>query len=183
MGNRHLSVLGDSLPGPLRQGLLRGTKFLAIGLILNFGTGALGKTPMVQKPSIPHAQNQKAKESNPLEFKDLWIREPAPGQKNAALYGVIHNISDKPVTITGLSISGAARAELHQTQIDSDGISSMKPLAPKILAPDETLSLNPGGNHGMIMEMKKPYQKDQRIPGKIMLENGKLIDFEAQVRP
>lgn len=139
----------------------------------------------------PIAQSQPSKTPLPaaktmkdlLTIEDPWIRQPAPGQKNAALYGTLRNLSPKPITITGLFVSGASHAEFHQTQIDASGISTMKPLSPKVLAPGESFNLTPGGSHGMIMDLKRPYEKNERIPGKIQMDHHRHVEFEAQVRP
>ena len=198
-----INLLWSSLRNPFGNALWRTKNTGFYPIILSFFAVIMPQTRGVfgavseggSKASVPEQGVPETKVSalrsgapqmqrkSPLIFEDPWIRETAPGQKNAALYGKVRNVSTQPVTVRGLFVAGASHAEFHQSLVDSSGVSVMRPLAATALAPGKTLDLTPGGNHGMIMGLQAPYKRDQKIVGKIILKDGAEVKFEATVRP
>ena len=63
-------------------------------------------------------------------------------------YCDITNNGESPATITGFE--GPVRVAMHETTRHEDGMVRMRPLARLTIAPQQTLSLAPGGKHLML---------------------------------
>lgn len=73
---------------------------------------------------------------------------PAVKGNPAGGYFTLVNNSDKAVTLAAVSVTGAARAEMHET---TGG--SMAPLASLELKPGETVKFERGGKHVMAFDL------------------------------
>ncbi len=85
--------------------------------------------------------------STRLTFDNAWVRAPIAGQTVTAGYCDITNRGESPVTVTGFE--GPVLVAMHETRHE-DGMVRMRPLARLTIAPQETLSLAPGGKHLML---------------------------------
>ncbi len=68
-----------------------------------------------------------------------------------AAYAQISNVSDKTIIITGFSSPQYHSVSLHQTLITEDGMSKMQEIPQIILAAGQSVLLEPGGKHLMLM--------------------------------
>lgn len=73
---------------------------------------------------------------------------PAVKGNPAGGYFTLVNNGEKPVTLAGVSVSGAARAEMHETKGGS-----MEPLASLEIKPGETVKFERGGKHIMAFDL------------------------------
>lgn len=90
----------------------------------------------------------------PLEVESPWTKAKGSGMTGS--FGELTNTSDKPVTVVGASAEGVAGAvELHETVADSSSGSTTMQKVEKgfTVEPGETLSLKPGGDHIMLMDL------------------------------
>ena len=90
-----------------------------------------------------------------IEIKDAWIRETPPGSTVAALYLELHNNGDED-QILSVSSPVAEFAEIHNTQVASDGTGKMVKLENVSIKPGEQLIFSPGGKHIMLINLNKP---------------------------
>ena len=63
----------------------------------------------------------------------------------------LRNTGTEPVTLLGLETSLAMMPDIHETNTDANGVSSMAPAGEIIIPPGESVSLEPGGMHAMLM--------------------------------
>lgn len=89
-----------------------------------------------------------------LELSGAWVRALPPGQPVTAAYVSIRNTGSRDLVITGASVEGAGRVEIHTTR-EVDGLARMVQLSTLSLAAGETLSLSPGGTHLMLFELEE----------------------------
>ncbi|KAB7764622.1 copper chaperone PCu(A)C [Xanthomonas maliensis] len=116
------------------------------------------------------------------EFKDGWIRLPAPGGMGmAAGFGSFHNGCKQPVRVTSVSSSAFADVSLHETTL-VDGVSRMRAVPALVLPPGGAVTLAPGGLHLMLMDPGKPVQAGQSVPVRFVLDDGQKIQGALQVR-
>lgn len=87
-----------------------------------------------------------------MVIDELWVRAMPPTQTMTAAYGSVTNHGNEAVTISGVNASFAGNAELHSSVSDGDSV-RMTALGPVTLAPHESLTLSPGGNHIMLMNV------------------------------
>ena len=87
-----------------------------------------------------------------LSIDDPWVREPAVGQTTAAGYGVVTNGTDETITLIGASAPVGGTFEVHETSVADDGTMSMGEQEGGFeIAPGESLTLEPGGAHIMML--------------------------------
>jgi copper(I)-binding protein len=98
-----------------------------------------------------------------LVVENAWIRNAPPGTMMMAGYGVLHNVGDAPVTVTGADSADFGSASLHKST-NSNGMEHMQPLGDITIAPGQRVTFAPGGNHIMLMQPKKELRLDESVP-------------------
>ena len=103
-----------------------------------------------------------------LEIEQPWARATPKGAKTAAGYVAIKNTGNRPDRLTGGSLAGAGRGEIHDTLMDGD-VMKMRPLPEGIeIKPGESVALRPGGMHLMFTD--RPV-KGQSVKGTLTFAN------------
>jgi copper(I)-binding protein len=92
-----------------------------------------------------------------------------PGRP-AAAYVNWRNTGPAPVTITGVVISSAKSAEMHETKG-----TEMAPLPRLKLAPGDSTNFAPGGRHVMVFDLRKTVKAGDSIGFKLVLEDGRRL--------
>jgi copper(I)-binding protein len=78
-----------------------------------------------------------------------WVRAMPPGAGGTAAYLTLHNGTPESVRIERITAAGFAAVAVHETTMD-DGVMRMRPAPPLELAPDQSVTLAPGGMHLML---------------------------------
>jgi len=102
-----------------------------------------------------------AAQAQPASVKDAWVRAPAPGQKVAGVYMEI--VSRTNTALVAVASPVAARAELHSMALE-DGVMKMRPLERIELPAGTAVKLAPGGLHIMLIDLKQPLQRGEKVP-------------------
>ncbi|HEY8507296.1 MAG TPA: copper chaperone PCu(A)C [Steroidobacteraceae bacterium] len=134
----------------------------------------VGTLMMLAAPLL-HAQ------ANALVVQDAWARK-APGSDVAAVYLSLRNTSAQPMIVVGVRSPGAASAMIHETSVQG-GQSQMRPKDKIVIAPGQTVTLQPGGTHIMLSGFKSNYGVGQSVPLVLLLANGEQVQAAAVVRP
>lgn len=87
-----------------------------------------------------------------LAVDDAWVPAPPPGVSVLAGYFEVTNTSDAVVRVTGVSSPQFARADMHKTVVDDDGMATMRPVDTVTLAPGESVVFEQGSYHVMLFE-------------------------------
>jgi hypothetical protein len=117
-----------------------------------------------------------------VSVTQAWARATVPGQKVAGVYLDLR--SDEAAALTGVRSSAAGSAEIHSMSNDN-GVMRMRRLERLDLPAGQTVRLAPGGNHIMLLDIKRPLQAGERVPLVLIVErNGKKrsIQVQAEVR-
>lgn len=86
-----------------------------------------------------------------LEAGPAVMGEPTmPGR--GAIYLQLRNPGDAERVVDSLSVPDGGRASLHRTET-AEGVMRMRPVAELVLAPGETVTLEPGGLHVMVEDL------------------------------
>lgn len=112
-----------------------------------------------------------------LVVSRAWVR---PADETSAAYLQITNNSRSPQQLVGVDTAAAHTAEIHETQMDGD-IMRMRPVAAIEIPAGETVHLEPGGTHVMLMGLTSPLIVGQAIPLKLMFGSGASLEVEAVV--
>ena len=114
-----------------------------------------------------------------LEVERPWARASLGAVKVGVAYLTIVNRGHGADRLIGLSTTVAGRAELHSTTMDQ-GVMKMRPVESLELAPGETVALEPGGLHVMLMGLQAPLREGEHFP--LTLSFAEAGDMTVQVR-
>ena len=111
--------------------------------------------------------------AGPLELSDGWAKAAPSGM--TAVFGTVTNTSDQEVTLKGASAHGVAEdVELHETAMDaSSGSTQMKKKDGGFtIAPGESVKLEPGANHIMLMGLTCSLQAGSDLTVQLETDDG-----------
>jgi copper(I)-binding protein len=149
--------------------MMRGANSL---LVLGAAFAALASAPLPAQPGAP---------TGALTVTDAWVRA-IPGAAVAAAYMRLHNGGTRPVRVTGVRSALAGHAMIHETRLEN-GVSTMRPHEPLVIAPGASVELRPGGLHVMLHDLAHPLAVDEQVPLELLLEGGGRVAVSARVRP
>jgi copper(I)-binding protein len=110
-------------------------------------------------------------ELDALEIQQPWARATPKGAKTAAGYVAIKNTGNRPDRLTGGSLAGAGRGEIHDTLMDG-GVMKMRPL-PEGIEIKPGVALRLGRMHLMFTD--RPV-KGQSVKGTLTFANAGTLD-------
>ena len=117
-----------------------------------------------------------------IRVTDAWARATLPGQKVSGAYMQIQ--ADADARLVGVSSPAVARVEVHEMKMDGD-VMRMRELKSVNLPKGKVVSLQPGGFHLMLMNVKKPLVAGDIIPFTLVVESGgkrQKIEVKAEAR-
>jgi copper(I)-binding protein len=86
-----------------------------------------------------------------LEWRNGWVRALPPGAVMTAAYGELRNTSQKSIEFTAFVSNAFAQVSLHQSSTEQ-GVTRMREQRSRRIAAGETMLLQPGGLHLMLMK-------------------------------
>ena len=92
--------------------------------------------------------------SEDVVVEDAWARASIGTSRPGAAYMTLRNTGNDPVTLVGLATPLAMMPDIHETTTDSNGVSSMGPVGEITIPAGESVSLEPGGMHAMLMRLQ-----------------------------
>ncbi|WP_324779695.1 copper chaperone PCu(A)C [Thiobacillus sedimenti] len=117
-----------------------------------------------------------------LAVTDAWARATVPGQPVSGAYMQIR--SDADARLVGVTSTAVPRVEVHEMSMDG-GVMRMREVKAIELPKGKTVSLEPGGYHIMLMNLKKPIAAGDVIPLTLVIEaDGKrqTVEVKAEAR-
>ncbi|MEO9328473.1 copper chaperone PCu(A)C [Gordonia aurantiaca] len=112
---------------------------------------------------------------------DQWVKASDKGMTGA--FGKLTNTSDEEVTLTGGDSDVAGRVEVHEMAPNADGSMSMRQVDGGLtIAGGQTLTLEPGGNHIMLMDLKGPIKAGETVTITLRFGDGSQRDLVADAR-
>jgi len=97
-----------------------------------------------------------------IVIKDPWVRLMPPTSKVSAAYMRIENKGDSKDVLLWAKSSVSKITQLHKT-INSNGIMKMVRVKKFTINPKQTLVLKPGGYHIMLIDLKHPLKKGEKV--------------------
>ena len=144
-----------------------------IGVMRRFALAALSATMIA---SVAHA-------ASGIEVKDAWARATVPGQTVGGIYLQIR--SSTPARVVRVTSPDAKSAEIHEMKMQG-GVMTMRQLGALELPAGETVKLEPGGYHIMLLDIRKPLKSGEHVRLTLVVERkGKetLVPVVAEVKP
>lgn len=112
-----------------------------------------------------------------VTVENAWIKAADSGMTGA--FGQIVNSSGADVVVASATAAVSPRVELHET-VMTDGAMKMRPKEGGFpVAAGQTLTLEPGGNHIMLMDLAAPIKAGDSVPITLTLADGSTVTFEA----
>ena len=116
-----------------------------------------------------------------VEVEDPYVRAVPPGQSNSAAFMRLDNGSQQAHALVAVRSPAAQAVELH-THTMRDGMMSMRPLAQVELPAGESVALQPGGLHVMLIGLQQQLELDQEISLTLVFGDGSEREISAPVR-
>lgn len=116
-----------------------------------------------------------------LQIGNPWTRATPKGSTVAGGYMKITNKGSAPDRLVGGSAAVAGRFEVH-SMVMEQGVAKMRPVEGGLeIKPGETVELKPGSLHVMLMGLKQPLEKGQKVKGTLEFEKAGKVDIEYAV--
>lgn len=134
--------------------------------------------------SVAIALTAHAQRSAEVDVKSAWARPTVAGQTGTGAF--MQLLSKDGARVLSASSDVAGVVEIHEMAMDGN-VMRMRPMRSLDLAPGSTVQLKPGGQHMMLMDLKRPLTSGEKITVELRLEtrDKKLVTqpIEIEVRP
>ncbi len=120
-----------------------------------------------------------------IAVSDAWIRSSRAGQPTSAAYLTMTNCGKEDDTLISASFDGSGAVELHMTAMTGDGMTSMASMTPThgvTLPAGETITLEPGGGHIMLIGMTESVVTDSNPVLTLEFEKAATLNITFEVR-
>lgn len=122
-----------------------------------------------------------ASAADALAISDAWVKSADEGM--SAAFGELSNDSDADVTVVSAETEASPMLELHETVENDAGEMIMREIEGGFVIPaGGTLSLEPGGNHLMLMGLAGPLKAGDETTFVLTLSDGSTFEFTAPVK-
>ena len=163
------------------------TRTAQLGLVL-FAVVALAgcsSSPDTTEPETSEPDASESETSAPagesVQVTDAWVKAADSGMSGA--FGEIENTGDADVTIVSITSPASTVLELHETVENESGEMVMREKEGGFtIAAGGTLTLEPGGNHVMLMDLVDPVQAGDEVTFTLAFSDGSSLDFTAPAK-
>jgi copper(I)-binding protein len=149
-----------------------------IKLTARFALGAMLATSLMGAPSA-RAEDVKAGD---LIISQAWSRATPGGAKVGGGYLTIENKGTAPDRLIGGSSDAAGKVEVHEMEMNN-GVMTMRPVDKGLtIDPGKTVKLAPGGYHLMLMDLKAPLKRGDKLPITLEFEKAGKVQVSLDVQ-
>jgi copper(I)-binding protein len=146
-------------------------KITTIGFVVAVLTAGLFTT-------VSRAEEVKAGD---LVITEAWTRATPKGAKIGGGYLTIENKGTAPDRLIGGSADIAGSVQVHEMSMDK-GVMKMRPMENGLaIEPGKTVKLAPGGYHLMMMDLKNPLKKGDKLPITLEFEKAGKVQVSLDV--
>ncbi|MCI6579953.1 MAG: copper chaperone PCu(A)C [Campylobacter sp.] len=116
-----------------------------------------------------------------IEIEGAYARASIPNVSNSAAFFVIKNNSDKDIAITSANSDIAEKNELH-THIKENKMMKMMKIEKLVVPAKSSLELKSGGDHVMLMGLKKELKAGDEINLELSFSDGDKKNIKVPVK-
>lgn len=116
-----------------------------------------------------------------IEIERAYARASIPNVPNSAAFFVIKNNSDKDIAITSANSDIAEKNELH-THIKENKMMKMIKIEKLVVPAKSSLELKSGGDHVMLMGLKKELKAGDEINLELSFSDGDKKSIKVPVK-
>jgi len=118
-----------------------------------------------------------------IEIGHPWTRATPPAARVGGGYLTLTNHGQTADRLVGGSSPASGRVEIHTMEV-ADGVMKMRELADGLaLAPGETIKLEPGAFHLMLIDLKAPIRDGAKVPVTLRFERAGSVEVELSAGP
>lgn len=114
-----------------------------------------------------------------VKIEDPWVRGTVFFQRSTGAFMKI--TSNEPVALVDVKSTAAGVAEVHEMKMDN-GVMRMRAVPRIDIPPGQSLKLEPGGYHVMLMELKSGISKGDSVPITLVFERPDKSRFDVNVQ-
>jgi periplasmic copper chaperone A len=116
-----------------------------------------------------------------LKISSPWARATPKGAAVGGGYMTITNTGTTPDRLVGGSTDVAGKFEIHEMKMDN-GVMKMRPVEGGLeIKPGQTVQLDPGGYHIMLMGMKQQLKEGEHLKATLDFEKAGKVDVDFTV--
>lgn len=139
-------------------------------------------TPLIATLALVPVLAAAAPKTVEVDVRQAWARPVAAVGMNSAGYMVLANRGRTPITLTGATSPLAREVMVHRTT-EANGVSSMRAMSQGlVIPPGGQVTFAPGGNHFMVMGLKRPLKPGERLALTLAFDGGRRIEAQLAVR-
>ena len=116
-----------------------------------------------------------------IVVEDAWARASIGINRPGAAYMTLRNTGTDPVTLVGLETPLAMMPDIHETKTDANGVSSMGPVGEITIPAGESVSLEPGGMHAMLMRLQTKMVEGETFPLTLTFADGGTLTVDVPI--
>jgi hypothetical protein len=117
-----------------------------------------------------------------LVLDHAWARATPGGAKVGGGFLTIENKGATPDKLIGGSSPAAGKVEVHETAMNN-GVATMRPVKDGLsIPPAQSVTLAPGGYHLMLMQLKAPLKKGDKVPVTLAFEKAGEVKVTLDVQ-
>jgi periplasmic copper chaperone A len=162
--------------------------FAALSVIALLGTAPFTPAAAQHGPDVHAAageqttgQQTTGQSQGPIRIESGWARSTPPGAKAGGAFVTLLNTGDAPDRLVSASSGAAERIELH-THIKDGDVMRMREVEGGIpLPPGETVKLQPGGFHIMLLGLKQGLNAGSSFPLTLTFEKAGSVRMDVPV--
>jgi|GEM_PF-1226762 len=123
----------------------------------------------------------KGQEQGAFEISGAWARATIGKSRISAAYLKIEKQRGGADKLVAISSPLAGKVELH-TSLMKNGMMMMRQIDSLEVAPGRPALFQPGGNHIMLLDLKKPLRAGEQLPLKLYFKNSAPITVQVRVK-
>ena len=116
-----------------------------------------------------------------IVVEDAWARASIGINRPGAAYMTLRNTGTDPVTLVELETPLAMMPDIHETKTDANGVSSMGPVGEITIPAGESVALEPGGMHAMLMRLQTKMVEGETFPLRLNFADGGTLTVDVPI--
>lgn len=130
-------------------------------------------------PDAPDGATKPAGQN--VTLADGWVKAADSGM--SAAFGELTNAGPDDVTVVSATTEASSMLELHETVENESGEMIMREIEGGFVIPaGETLGLEPGGSHIMLMDLTDPLEAGEEVTFTLTFADDSTYEFTAPVK-
>jgi copper(I)-binding protein len=116
-----------------------------------------------------------------MHISQPWARATPKGASSAAGYMTITNKGTTPDRVSCVSSDAAAQCQIHSMTMEG-GVMKMRPVEDGLeIKPGETVTLQPGGYHVMLVDLKHPLEAGKDVKATLKFDKAGTVDVDYPI--